>query len=113
MPLPTQITQATSQEIYKSVTATLVKDGVTPRSEAVQALEDHGIDTNFLAGTHASLLQSSKEGVKMKALEMAYGLKGISLRPEEVTAQVPSISINIHGGDVQALAAMYAPQRSS
>lgn len=105
MPLP-------SRQLEAIVEQALEKAGVLPpREEASEALKSAGIDIQVLASQLANIIFTAKDSVKLKAIEQAFALHGISIKPEAATQGTPQIIFNVTGENVN-LNSLFAPERN-
>ena len=104
MPLP-------NNQLEAIVEQALERAGVLPpREEAAQALINSGIDIPSLANQLANLIYTAKDSTKLKAIEQAFAIHGVSIRPESATAGMPQIVFNVSGDNVN-LNSLFAPER--
>lgn len=115
MPLPSHLLQPVqldSRILGDAVEQVLEKTGVlSPRDKVQRALDQAGMDVESLATHLASLILTSKDSTKLKAILNAFEMQGVATRLEETQSKTPVINFNIQSETGVNIQNLFNPER--
>ena len=115
MPLPSHLlpaVQLDTASISQAVEQVFEETGIlTARDKVQRALDASGMDVESLATHLASLILTSKDSVKLKAILNAFEMQGVATRLEDSTSKSPTINFNIHSDTEVKIQNLFNPER--
>jgi hypothetical protein len=110
MPLP--LTKH-SDAITEAVEVALVKSGAfNPITDVRESLNAAGADIEAVATSLANLIFSAKDSVKLRAIENALKIHGISMETDSNNRGAPIINIQVVSDGNTNLNGIFAPERN-